>query len=63
MKATRIGGIWVMVSKSGRIVHADEVAGRHADGADAAVDRRFDLGIAKLQIVGSELGLVGLDRR
>ncbi len=49
--------------QTGRIVDADEIARRHADGADAAADRRLDLGVVELQIVGSQLSLVGLDVR
>ena len=49
--------------QAGGIVHADEVARRHADGAEPAADRRLDLGVVELQIVGAELRLVGLDDR
>ncbi len=33
--------------QSGGIIHADEVSRCHPDGPDAAIDRRFDLGVSK----------------
>ena len=48
--------------EAGRIVDADEIARRHADGADAAGDRRLELGVSELQPVGLQHRLVGLDR-